>query len=56
MNLINFFLSLFINAFLGICWILLLLLLWLTVGAVTVLLIVIALVLASIFGFHVKEQ
>ena len=27
----NFFLSLFINAFLGLCWILLLLLLWLTV-------------------------
>ncbi|XP_044183903.1 uncharacterized protein LOC114961829 [Acropora millepora] len=40
----------------GLCWILLLLLLWLTVGVVTVLLIVIAMVLASIFGFHVKEQ
>ena len=48
MNLINFFLSLFIYAFLGFCWILLLLLLWLTVGVVIVALWVVALAIVMI--------
>ncbi|XP_074615728.1 uncharacterized protein LOC141875082 isoform X2 [Acropora palmata] len=40
----------------GLCWILLLLLLWITVGALFFVLIVIMLVLASVCGFNVKEQ
>ncbi|XP_044183905.1 uncharacterized protein [Acropora muricata] len=40
----------------GLCWILLLLLLWITVGALYFVLIVIMLVLASFCGFNVKEQ
>ena len=52
MNLINFFLSLFINAFSGFCWILLLLLLWLIVGAVMVAFFVIALVIWVILALN----
>ena len=48
MNLINFFLSLFIYAFSGLCWILLLLLLWITVGAVMVVLWAVALAIVTI--------
>ena len=50
--MIHFFLSLFINAFSGFCWILLLLLLWIPVGALMVAFFVIALAIWVILALN----
>ena len=52
MNLINFFLSLFFHYFSGFCWILLLLLLWIPVGALMAAFFVIALAIWVILALN----